>query len=321
MTIDDADCLSFGREVIHREIEGLSALAENLDGEFAAACRLMLGCSGRIIVSGVGKSGHIGRKIAATMASTGTHAFFVHPTEASHGDLGMLRSDDLLLAISRSGESRELSDILLFSREQRLPVLAITKDADSTLGRLADVVLALPSSPEACPLERAPTTSTTMTLALGDALAMCLMKARGFSEKDFAVFHPGGKLGATMLTVADLLERQGGRPLPLVRETAPMKEVVLTMTEGMLGHAGVIGKDGRLVGVISDGDLRRAYGSGVASPAARDIMSREPKTVDLSMRAYEVRDLMKTHRISAVFIVDEEGRPTGLLHLQELLRL
>jgi len=315
------DKLRYGLRVIDIEIQGLRDLRDKLNAAFIEAVDLIHDCAGSVVVTGVGKSGHIGRKIAATMASTGTSAYFVHPAEASHGDLGMLSPDDILLAISNSGETRELSDILLFAKKNKLPVLAITKDANSTLGRIADVVLELPDSREACPLERAPTTSTTATLVLGDALAMTLMKVRGFKDNDFVNLHPGGKLGAALLTVEELIERHGDEELPLVGEDTPMQEVVLTITRGMRGHAGVVDDEGRLVGIISDGDLRRAYGLQEANPDAAAIMSRNPKTVGRSMRAYEVRDLMKRHKISAVFVVDGDNRPIGILHLQELLRL
>ncbi len=317
----DQDRLDYGRRIIDIEIGGLRDLRERLGSSFVEAVKCILACTGSVIVTGMGKSGHIGRKIAATMASTGTSAYFVHPADASHGDLGMLSSNDILLAISNSGETRELSDILLFAKKNKLPVLAITKDANSTLGRIADIVMELPDSKEACPLERAPTTSTTAALVLGDALAMTLMKERDFKEADFVNLHPGGKLGAALLTVEELIERHGDEELPLVGEDTPMQEVVLTITRGMRGHAGVVDDEGRLVGIISDGDLRRAYGLQEANPDAAAIMSRNPKTVGRSMRAYEVRDLMKRHKISAVFVVDGDNRPIGILHLQELLRL
>lgn len=316
-----ADWLHFGKRVVDMECEGLQALRDGLDAAFLNAIHRILACEGRVIVSGVGKSGHIGKKIAATFASTGTPSYFVHPAEASHGDLGLLNDGDILLAISNSGESRELTDILLFAKRHGLAIIAITKEAESTLGRVADVLLMLPQNPEACPLERAPTTSTATTLALGDAIAMTLMKIRDFREDDFANVHPGGKLGAMLLTVDHLLQLQVSHELPLVGEETSLGEIVLTITRGLRGHAGVTDKNGRLVGVISDGDLRRAYDSAVGERNASTIMSRDPKTVDATMRAYELRDLMTTHQISAVFVTDADSRPVGLVHLQELLKL
>ncbi len=311
----------YGRGVIDIEIAGLQLLKDALGDGFVLAVDALFACRGRVIVSGMGKSGHVGQKIAATMASTGTPAYFVHPAEASHGDLGMVSSDDVVLAISNSGESRELSDILLFAKKYDLKLIAITKQATSTLGRLADIVLELPDAKEACPIERAPTTSTTATLALGDALAMALMKRRDFNEEDFVNFHPGGKLGAMLLSVSDLLSSEAYQNLPLVSEQTEMDEVVLTMTAGMRGHAGVVDEGGRLVGVISDGDLRRAFSARKINEPALAVMSKQPRTVDGAMRVYEVVELMKTHKISAVFVIDDQGKPVGLLHIQELLRL
>lgn len=320
-TAERPNWTEYGRSVIEAEIDALASLCKNLGNEFDAAIDLILSVRGRVVVSGMGKSGHIGQKIAATMASTGTPAYFVHPAEASHGDLGMLGCDDLLLAISNSGETRELSDILLFAKRRQLPIVAITGDATSTLGKFADVALELPACREACPLERAPTVSTTATLALGDALAMTLMKWRGFRDVDFVQFHPGGKLGAALLSVSDLLQMQAGRALPIVDQHAGMKDVVLSITEGMRGHAGVVNGDGRLVGVVSDGDLRRAYAMSIDGLSAADIMSKKPKVVGSDLRAHEVREMLQMHKISAVFVVDDDRRPIGLLHLQELLRL
>ena len=315
-----SDWLAYGQQVIDIEIEGLQTLKTNLNGAFLDAVDAIDTGTGRVIITGMGKSGQIGQKIAATLASTGTPAYFVHPAEASHGDLGMLSSNDILLAISNSGESRELSDILLFAKNHSLKLIAITKVASSTLGQLADIVLELPEAKEACPIEKAPTTSTTATLALGDALAMVLMKRRNFNEADFVNFHPGGKLGATMLSVANLLSKHK-EPLPLVKEQTLMPELVLVMTEGRRGHAGVIDEAGKLIGVISDGDLRRAFSAGNMDGKASEVMSKTPRTVTEDMRVYEVIELLKTHKISAVFALDATDKPVGLLHIQELLRL
>ena len=317
----NSEWLTYGCQVLDMEIAGLQSLKQGLDQTFLEAVEALLSCKGRVIISGMGKSGHVGQKIAATMSSTGTPAYFVHPAEASHGDLGMVTSDDVLLAISNSGETSELSDILFFAKKYKLKLIAITKMADSTLGRLADIVLVLPQAKEACPIERAPTTSTTATLALGDALAMTLMKWRGFNEADFVNFHPGGKLGAAMLSVENLLSTRSEERLPLVKLETSMTEVVLVITEGMRGHAGVVDDQGRLVGIVSDGDLRRALTLNKINVNAEKIMSSSPRTVTSDMRVYEVIELLKTHKISAVFVIDEGGKPVGLLHIQELLRL
>jgi len=317
----NSEWVTYGCQVLDMEIAGLQSLKQGLDQAFLEAVEALLSCKGRVIISGMGKSGHVGQKIAATMSSTGTPAYFVHPAEASHGDLGMVSSDDVLLAISNSGETRELSDILFFAKKYQLKLIAITKMADSTLGRLADIVLVLPQAKEACPIERAPTTSTTATLALGDALAMTLMKWRGFNEADFVNFHPGGKLGAAMLSVDNLLSSRSQELLPLVKLETSMTEVVLVITEGMRGHAGVVDEEGRLVGIVSDGDLRRALTLNKIDANAGEIMSSSPRTVTGDLRVYEVIELLKTHKISAVFAIDDAGKPVGLLHIQELLRL
>lgn len=316
-----SDWVAYGQQVIDIEIQGLQALKDNLNGAFLDAVEIIYQCKGRVIITGMGKSGQIGQKIAATMASTGTPAYFVHPAEASHGDLGMLSSDDVVLAISNSGESRELSDILLFANKYNLKLIAITKEKASTLGQLSTIVLELPVAKEACPIAKAPTTSTTATLALGDALAMTLMKRRNFDEEDFVNFHPGGKLGATMLSVENLLSKEDPDALPLVRENTTMPDIILSITKGMRGHAGVTDAAGILLGIISDGDLRRAFSLEKLDDNAASIMTSSPRTVTKDMRIYEVIELMKTHKISAVFAIDEAGKPVGLLHIQELLRL
>lgn len=309
------------RRTIDIEIEGLSCLAEALRGDMARpldeAVALIKGARGRVIVTGIGKSGHIGQKLAATLASTGTPAFFVHPSEASHGDLGMITRDDVLVAISWSGETVELKTIITFSRRFAVPLIAITSRQDSALGKAADIVLALPKAKEACPHGLAPTTSTTMQLALGDALAIALLEAKGFTAHDFKVFHPGGSLGAQLKFVADVMHR--GDRLPLASEDARMAEALVTMTQKSFGCIGIVGADGRLVGVITDGDLRRNMSETLPAARAADIMTRRPKTIKPDMLASAALEVLNASRITALFVV-EQGKPVGILHVHDLLR-
>lgn len=304
------------------ESDGLAQLADGLKGALAApfadAVDRLRNVSGRVIVTGIGKSGHVGQKIAATFASTGTPAFFVHPTEASHGDLGMVTRNDLILALSWSGETVELKPIITYSRRFAVPLVSVTSRADSALGQNSDVVLLLPRAKEACPHGLAPTTSTTMQLALGDSLAIALLEARGFTAHDFKIFHPGGSLGANLKYVADVMHK--GDRLPLAPTGLPMAEALVTMTEKSLGCLGIVDKKGNLSGVITDGDLRRHMGGGLLKAKVDDIMTTKPKTIQPSMLASAALELINASRITALFVV-EKGRPVGIIHVHDLLRL
>jgi arabinose-5-phosphate isomerase len=268
-----------------------------------------------VIVTGVGKSGHVGRKIAATLASTGQPAHFVHAAEASHGDLGMISQGDVVIAISKSGEARELADILAYTRRFEIPSIAITAVATSSLGTAADIVLLLPDAPEATADVNAPTTSTTLQIALGDALAVALLERRGFTANDFRIYHPGGKLGAMLRTVADLMHT--GAEVPLVSETAPMKDALLVMTEKRFGAVGVTDASGALVGLITDGDLRRHI-DGLLDHMAGEVMTRDPRTTGPKTLAAEALKTMEG-RITVLFVV-EETQPIGIVHVHDLLR-
>jgi len=306
--------------VLNTEADALHLLSQTLPKDFGAAVDLILTAEGRVIVSGIGKSGHIGRKIAATLASTGTPAFFVHASEASHGDLGMVTQRDILLLISNSGEAKELSDLLAYALRFSIPLIAISSKEQSTLGKAANYKLILPPTPEACPMGMAPTTSTTLTLALGDALAVALMTQREFNPEQFKIFHPGGKLGAQMATVKQLMH--GRENLPLVEENTPMETVLLEMTSKGFGTAGVVDADGVLRGVISDGDLRRNM-SRLMTVNAADVASQSPITVSPDTMAVQALALMngqKGRNISVLFVVDDAGHPEGIIHIHDLLR-
>lgn len=319
----EAERLETLRRTVALEAEGLHALEAALGGELGRrvlrAVDLVLERDGRLIVTGMGKSGHVARKIAATLASTGTPAHFVHPAEASHGDLGMVRPEDVVLALSWSGETPELSDIIAYTRRFGVPLVAITSRADSALGEVAEVPLILPRMPEACPNGLAPTTSTAMQLALGDAFAMCLLQARGFSPADFREFHPGGKLGARLRRARDLMHTGG--ELPLVGSETMLSAAIVEMTSKRFGVTGVADGEGRLVGVITDGDLRRAFQRGFADGPVREVMTRSPRTATPEALAPELVALMNDARITSIFIVAEDGKPVGILHLHDLLRV
>lgn len=310
--------LDRARRVLAAEAAGLAALAASLDHRFAAALNLLAGATGRVVVSGMGKSGHVGRKIAATLASTGTPALFVHPAEASHGDLGMIDPRDAVLALSNSGETPELADLVAYTRRFGIPLVAITSQAASTLATAADVALVLPPAEEACPLGLAPTTSTTMALALGDAIAVALLERRGFTAEQFSVFHPGGKLGKRLLRVADLMHTQA--ELPLAPVEAPMSAVVVTIAAHRFGCAGLVDAAGRLAGIITDGDLRRHMDDGLLGRAAAAIMTRAPKTIAATALAAEAVRLMNEKKITVLFVPDDQHRPVGILHLHDCLR-
>jgi arabinose-5-phosphate isomerase len=310
--------LAVARRVIRAEIAGLESLAAALGDSFAAAVEVCAAVPGRIIVSGVGKSGHVARKIAATLASTGTPAQFVHAGEASHGDLGMIGAEDAVLALSNSGETTEFADITAYSRRFDIPLIAITSGARSTLAEAADVVLLLPSAAEACPLGLAPTTSTTVMMALGDALAIALLERRGFSTAEFRLLHPGGKLGRRLLRVADIMHV--GDAIPLVARSAPVSEAILVMTAKSFGCVGVNDAEGRLVGIVTDGDLRRHMGDALLRRAAGEIMNFSPKTIDAAALAAEALGVMNRIAITSLFVLDDGGRAVGFLHMHDCLR-
>lgn len=310
--------IDHARSVIRLNIEALEALERTVNGSLARAVEIILARPGYVVVTGMGKSGHIGNKIAATLASTGTNAFFVHPAEMSHGDLGMLRHDTTLLAISNSGESRELRDPLIFCQRNDIPVIGMTQRASSFLARMSAVSLIMPSVAEACPNGLAPTTSTLMTLALGDALAMVLMERRGFSATDFGLHHPGGSLGMSLQSVREWMGDNHAPP-PTVPMDAAFAEIVAAITAGRKGSVAVLEADGTLAGMITDGDVRRAFSQDVARISAADIMSRQPITVGPDHRMSDVVDLLTANKISNLFVVDD-GRPVAIVHIAELMQ-
>jgi len=310
--------LDVGRRVLRAEIAGLERLARALDGAFGRALDLCAASRGRLIVTGIGKSGHVARKIAATLASTGKPAQFVHAAEASHGDLGMIGAEDAILALSNSGESGELADIIAYSRRFEIPLIAITAGQNSTLAQAADVVLLLPGAAEACPMGLAPTTSTTMMMALGDALAIALLERKGFSSADFQLLHPGGRLGRGLLRVADIMH--SGNAVPLVSPQTPMSEALLVMSAKSFGCVGVCNGDGRLVGIITDGDLRRHMNDRLLARTVAEIMRADPKTITAAHLAAEALGLMNRFAITALFVIDDAARPTGFLHMHDCLR-
>lgn len=315
----DAADVESARRLFRLEAEGISALADTVDKNFSAAVQALSDVEGRVIVSGMGKSGHIGSKIAATLASTGTPSHYVHPGEASHGDLGMITRQDAVLALSNSGETPELRDIAEFTRRFSIPFVVITSKAGSTLTELADVVLLLPAIPEACPMGLAPTTSTTMSLAMGDALAVALLERKGFSAQDFRVLHPGGKLGSSLLRVSDLMHE--GDALPLAATSTTMRDIIPTMSEKRFGCVGVIDGEGDLIGVITDGDLRRTLVENLLSRAAGDVMTTAPKTIKPQALAAEAVAVMNEMQITNLFVVgDTAQKPLGILHIHDLLK-
>jgi len=305
-----------GAEVLKIEARALLAMAENLAKPFEDAVALLADVQGRVIVSGMGKSGHIGRKIAATLASTGTPAFFVHPAEASHGDLGMITKSDVCIMLSNSGETAELADEIAHTKRFKIPMIAITKNAQSSLAKAANVALILPDAPEACSIGMAPTTSTTMQLALGDALAVALMKVHGFDKDHYRINHPGGKLGAQLLKVESIMHV--GAALPVVSEATAMSEALLEMTAKGFGVAAVVA-DGQLLGIITDGDLRR-HMDGLMDHTAGSVATMGPLTARPDMLASEALGIMNRKTISALMVVDGAGALKGLLHIHDILR-
>lgn len=316
--------LGSARRTLQTEVEALGALAQQLDGALGQAVeqagKLMLDCSGRIVVSGIGKSGHIGRKIAATLASTGTPAFFMHPAEALHGDLGMLTAQDVLIAISFSGESDELLRLLPVVKRMGVPLITISRDDQASLPQLADVALTLGRFPEACPLGLAPTSSTTATLVLGDMLAVALLEARGFTADDFALSHPGGALGRRLLLrVGDVMRR--GQQIPQVPATANIQQALFEMTSKGLGMTAVIDEAGHIVGVFTDGDLRRCLAHAVnLSQSVSSVMSTQPFTVTSELLAAELLAHLQQRKMNGTFVVDAQQRLQGALNLHDLLK-
>ena len=313
-----ADHLASARRTLSLEIEGLKALMASLDGPFTEAVEALGTVAGRVVVTGMGKSGHVARKIAATLASTGTPAQFVHPGEASHGDLGMIVNGDAILAISKSGEVSELYSIISHAKRFAIPLIAITQERASALGRAADIALLLPKAEEACPNNLAPTTSTTMQLALGDAIAMALIERKGFSAKDFKVFHPGGKLGAMLTHVGEIMH--SGDELPLAGPDMPMSEALLVMSQKSLGCVGVIDEAGQLLGMITDGDIRRHAGDGFLQRRTAEIMTAKPITVGPEMLASEAVKILNEKKKTNLFVV-ENGKPVGVVHIHDFLKI
>ena len=321
---DEADAgdasadVASAKRVLGIEAAALESLALCLGEDFTKALDIMAAVTGRVVVSGMGKSGHVARKIAATLSSTGTPALFVHPAEASHGDLGMIAKGDAIFALSNSGETPELADMVAYAKRFEIPLIATTGGADSALAKAADVALVLPESVEACPMGLAPTTSTTVMLALGDAIAVALLERKGFSPDQFHVLHPGGKLGRRLLKVSDIMHE--GDALPLVESGVAMSEALLEMTAKSFGCVGIIDAKGRLEGVITDGDLRRHMSENFVTLKAADVMTPGAKTVGPGMLASEAVGFMNTNAITNVFVV-EDGRPVGVLHIHDCLRM
>lgn len=318
---DNVSFEHLGRETIELEAQALSALAERVDANFRRACEMILATTGRVVVVGMGKSGHVGGKIAATLASTGTPAFFVHPGEASHGDLGMITPVDLVLAISNSGETDEILVILPLIKRMGVKLIALTGAPDSTIAHQADAVLNCAVAKEACPLNLAPTASTTATLAMGDALAVALLKYRGLTREDFARAHPAGSLGRRLLLyVSDVMHT--GNDLPLVAETATLREALLEMTSKGLGMTAIVDATDRLLGVLTDGDLRRLLQRNIDVYQAKvvDVMTRNPQTTTADRLAAETIELMRTRKINGLIVVDAEQRVVGALNMHDLLR-
>ncbi len=314
--LQNADILN-AVKTIDCEIEAINELKNLLDENLTKALDMIESAKGRIILSGMGKSGHIAKKIAASLASTGTPSFFLHPAEASHGDLGMVTNDDVIIAISNSGESRELIDILNYSKRFGIKLIAITKNPESSLGKAGDIVLRLPNSKEACPLGLAPTSSTTATLVLGDILTTGMIERRGFSKAQFNERHPGGKLGSILQKVKDLMHT--GDEMPILKENAGINEIILEMTSKRLGCVGFINENGELTGMFTDGDLRRCINQDLKNIKATDIMTKNPITVNKEMFAAEAVKILNDKKITNIFAL-ENKKPVGVLHIHDLLK-
>jgi arabinose-5-phosphate isomerase len=315
--------LASAKRTVSTERRALEALERAFDDGLAApfmrAIEMINGITGRVIVTGVGKSGHIGVKIAATLASTGTQAFFVHAAEANHGDLGMISTTDVVLAFSKGGESAEIRSIVAYTRRFSIPLIAVTCSEKSSLASAADIILLMPNQAEACPHGLAPTTSTLMQLAMGDALAIALLEARGFSARDFHVFHPGGKLGASLSHVADIMHT--GDRVPLVRRGTSVPEAISTLSRKHFGCVGIMEDDGRLCGIVTEGDLARNLTRNLSELLVDDIMTRTPKTVKPNVLATAALAKLNQHSIGALIVIDDDNRPIGLVHFHDLLRI
>lgn len=303
-------------QTINSEIDTIIKLRDSLGKSFTQALNAMQNAKGRIIITGMGKSGHIGKKIAASLASTGTPSFFVHPAEASHGDLGMITNNDVVIAISNSGESKELVDILNYCKRFGITLISITKNPDSSLGKAGDIILQLPNNGEACPLGLAPTSSTTATLVLGDILTAGLIQRRGFTKADFNDRHPGGKLGSILQKVSDLMHTDSA--MPILNENADMQRVLLEMTSKRLGCVGFINSIGELTGMLTDGDLRRCLSAQILKEKAVNIMTKNPKTISKDLLASEAMKIMHEKKITNIFVV-EDNKPVGVIHIHDLL--
>ena len=309
--------IATARRVLALEADALGLMSRSLGDPFVEAVATILAARGRVICTGIGKSGHVARKIAATMASTGTQAYFVHATEASHGDLGMIAQDDVILALSKSGETKELADMIGYAKRYSIPLIGMTAMAESTLGRASDILLQVPDAAEACAETNAPTTSTTLMIALGDALAVALLESKGFKADHFKVFHPGGKLGAMLRTAADLMHKSA--KLPLVASGTPFIEAVKSMSGKGFGVLGVTSSDGKLAGIVTDGDLRRYLTSGKTAAIIDDVMNRTPLTAAPDQLAADVLRIMNERKITQIFVV-EAGTPAGIIHMHDLLK-
>jgi arabinose-5-phosphate isomerase len=321
MSADDEALIACGLRTLEAQAGGLTALGaamrDGLGAAFVGAASLIKGARGRVIVTGMGKSGHVGNKIAATLSSTGTPAYFVHPAEASHGDLGMITADDVIIALSWSGETAELKNLIDYSRRFRIGLIAVTSDGASTLGKAADVALVLPQAREACPLNLAPTTSSLMQLALGDALAIALLESRGFTAIDFRNLHPGGRLGAALTFVRDLMH--GGAEMPLKPVGTPMSDALVEMSAKGFGCVGITGAAGDLVGIITDGDLRRHMRPDLLEARVEDVMTEGPDTVRPDQLASETLEMLNAKKRTVLFVV-EGRRAVGVVHMHDLLR-
>ncbi len=317
----DCPFIASARRTVELEAEAVQSLAARIGPDFTRACELVLACQGRTIVTGMGKSGHVGRKIAATLASTGSPAFFVHPGEASHGDLGMITANDVVIAISSSGSTAEVVTLLPLIKRLGTPLISMTGNPVSPLARFADALIDISVGKEACPLDLAPTTSTTVTLVMGDALAIALLESRGFTAEDFALSHPGGALGRKLLLrVTDIMH--GGHQIPRVSQATPLRHALLEMTEKGFGMTTVVSREDELLGVFTDGDLRRAVDQGVDinSVTVAEVMTRHCKTVAAESLAAEALRIMETHKITALVVEDASHHPVGVIHMHDILR-